>query len=644
MGWCCVQVETQLFRAFYNLEPHDLLKIEVMLAMGSTGTVDVNVDGSTMRRIALTDLTNATDCTSNLKRGVATLVVPHHSAVARVRLSGSATFGVVTFRLSTNGSPLSCQCDENEYNDNGNCQPCADTCATCSGAQAMDCRSCFPGNFLQTETGTCAPCGTCDGATEYQSDACGPQNNVTCSLCDASCATCTGATNGDCIHCATGYDLDAASGLCLPECPVGERLEGNTCVGCGDPLCASCTSDGCTACMTAAFLHNGSCLSSCGSGFFEDPSGRCLPCADGCSDCDGPRSTECNACARGKLRLLDASNNFVCLEACPQGMYGDVAAGVCRACSGGCSKGTFQSAPCRATADRDCSGCDPACTECSVDGTVCTACSPLEYLANGTCVRCTTDCADGTFQSGKCTAATTPVCLPCAAGCARCSGVGAGDCQSCRAGFFRLSLEGGNSLCTAACPAGHFADARLGVCKECKTQCASTEFQASSCTDDSDLSCLACDPSCATCRDATSCSTCPSNHFIAPTKLCQPCRSTCPRGSFAVTQRCSLTEDLVCAACSSSCATCRNASACETCVVGFQTASNGLCISAAEASKGGSSKSSGVPVWVVAVVAVVGVLAVVAVLAFRKRSSDGGVPRTSFRTGDAVSVLACRAA
>jgi hypothetical protein len=51
-----------------------------------------------------------------------------------------------------------------------------------------------------------------------------------------------------------------------------------------------------------------------------------------------------------------------------------------------------------------------------------------------------------------------------------------------------------------------------------------------------------------------------------------------------------------------------------------------------------------VPVWVVAVVAVVGVLAVVAVLAFRKRSSDGGVPRTSFRTGDAVSVLACRAA
>jgi len=71
-------------------------------------------------------------------------------------------------------------------------------------------------------------------------------------------------------------------------------------------------------CKEDFFLHEGQCTVACPDGFFEDmDQGVCKRCHTDCLLCDGPESTNCNACFERDSTL----HNGACLAPCPSHTY-----------------------------------------------------------------------------------------------------------------------------------------------------------------------------------------------------------------------------------------------------------------------------------------------------------------------------------
>ncbi|KCV69816.1 serine/threonine protein kinase [Fonticula alba] len=133
-----------------------------------------------------------------------------------------------------------------------------------------------------------------------------------CEACDASCHTCEGPTEAQCLSCAgkTGALLD---GHCLSSCPlVGFWLDESdplhrVCRPCGEG-CDRCSDA--TSCLTCkpglVLLHSGpggaSCVSDCPGGFFASlldgqSQAACAACAPDCLTCTGPERRDCQVYA-----------------------------------------------------------------------------------------------------------------------------------------------------------------------------------------------------------------------------------------------------------------------------------------------------------------------------------------------------------
>ena len=148
--------------------------------------------------------------------------------------------------------------------------------------------------------------------------------NITqsCVSCAIGCTLCSiSITN--CSACASDYGL--LNGTCYSTCPSGYYLNNALCSFCS-PLCISCsgTSLTCSQCTVngtnKAYYYNGTCLKTCPNGYYSDGgSGTgpnlCLSCASPCSNCKG-NSSFCLACISGLFLY-----NNTCLTACPTGFF-----------------------------------------------------------------------------------------------------------------------------------------------------------------------------------------------------------------------------------------------------------------------------------------------------------------------------------
>ena len=248
-----------------------------------------------------------------------------------------------------NNSQCLANCPSGYYNNSGVCSLCTSPCSTCSGL-ATNCTACINTTYLNGNT-----CGNdCTGVTGTFAD----NSTWTCAACITNCSSCS-ISASNCTACSSTYFL-TGSNICTQNCPTGTAKENSTSCTCNFTVCATCvlTINTCLTCSPGLVLLNSSCLSTCGTGYYNS-SGTCLACVSNCDTCS---SSGCSACSTSAPILYNSS----CLSSCPTGTT--QSGSTCITCITGCS----------------------VCTS----TTICTSCQTIFYLVvynNGT-TECTRPC------------------------------------------------------------------------------------------------------------------------------------------------------------------------------------------------------------------------------------------------------------
>lgn len=398
-------------------------------------------------------------------------------------------------------------------NPSGVCWPCHESCDTCAGAGQDSCLSCAPahlrvtdlavclqqcpeGYFENTEEGTCVPCEpncascqdrpdhcvTCDHHLVLYNDMClaacpdktYETDDYRCAPCHASCETCIGPGEKECVTCRAGYY--ELSGICTSSCPPTyypdkKRRECRPC----PTGCSSCNSAGCVSCLPEYELElpGNICVKvgsdNCTPGEYWSGS-ACEKCHSTCSLCDGPAADNCITCS--EETFLEASS---CMSQCSDGFYED--------------------------RERTCTRCLHSCTRC-VSRKNCTQCLTPLLLQNG---ECRATCAQGYYSD-------LGTCSKCYLSCKSCSGPRRDQCVTCPRGW---QLAGGE--CHPECPQGYFMD-EFG-CQKCHHFCRT-------CKGEGPLQCTSC-PS-HYMLDEGHCLEClGSQYYDPPTQLCKACHASC---------------------------------------------------------------------------------------------------------------------
>uniref|UniRef100_A0A3Q3W1N2 Growth factor receptor domain-containing protein n=1 Tax=Mola mola TaxID=94237 RepID=A0A3Q3W1N2_MOLML len=221
-------------------------------------------------------------------------------------------------------------------------------------------------------------------------------------------------------------------GLCVLDCPESffEHEEQKECLRC-HPDCALCDgpqSSDCDACAHPdATLHNGSlegsghCVPSanlCSPRQYADQEGECHPCHKYCHRCSGPSKSHCLSC--NQRHLLHRQLYGTCVTECPVGFYRDELEQKCEPCHPSCQS-------CIGKSSRECLGCKT-------------------YL----------------FREGK------ETCEMCDPSCGECVSGGEDGCMSCAPGLVHLRKEG---RCLPSCPQGFYHDTVHRTCEPCHASC-----------------------------------------------------------------------------------------------------------------------------------------------------------------------------
>ena len=241
-------------------------------------------------------------------------------------------------------------CNAYYYNNGaGACEPCHNSCFSCSGPDATDCTACaWRSGTLDTATGECVGCasdeaaifGLCVGCFNFETS-----SSTTCSHCsEGLCDTCSATQNVWDKHCCERNEF-------LPESSQ-TNAGSKTCTKCDFP-CKTCFrdhSDSCLSCEQGYAFNRetNTCVADCdGSNgqFYDSHTGTCQDCPYGCLECvhDGLCS-KCRPYSEG-FYYLDSA----CL-------YCDITEG-------------YFLAPDRVS----CESCPKNCKECS-DASTCTVC------------------------------------------------------------------------------------------------------------------------------------------------------------------------------------------------------------------------------------------------------------------------------
>ncbi|EGR29062.1 zinc finger lsd1 subclass family protein, putative, partial [Ichthyophthirius multifiliis] len=451
-------------------------------------------------------------------------------------------------------------CPPGKYGNtiNRQCSACLDKCATCSND--TDCDTCFENRV--TRACEC-PANSYD-SLDFKKPC------TICSTISIGCSNCNATT---CLACLPTYFQDGNK--CVKVCPPGKygNLTNKQCSACLDK-CATCSND--TDCDTC-FENRVTRACECPANTYDslDYKKACIKCStisNGCSTC---KAKTCQACL--SPYFLEGNS---CVNICPPGKYGNTINRQCSACLDKCAT---------CSNDTDCDTCFenrvtracecPAnsydsldfkkpCTICSTisigcsncNATTCLACLLPYFLEGNSCVK---DCPPG--KNGN---TTNRQCTSCLDKCVTCSN--ATDCDTCFENRVTPSCQ---------CPANTYDS--LDFKKPC-TICSTISIGCSNCNATTCLACLlpyflegnscvkncppgkygnmtnrqctACLDKCATCSNATDCDTCFENRV--------PQQCNCPQYSYdsnVFNQACAM-----CSTFSTGCATC-NATECLTC-------------------------------------------------------------------------------
>lgn len=239
-------------------------------------------------------------------------------------------------------------CNASEFNLEGRCSSCHNTCDSCFGAEEDQCLTCSSPKLLEdnkcvyecsngyyVEAGRCARCihgcancvsrlncTSCAGSLKLQSGACrttcaeGYYADIsTCTKCYLSCKTCSGPRRDQCASCPTGWRL--ASGECHPECPQGFYQTEDGCRYCHH-YCRECAGSGplkCTSCPEGFMLDGGLCMACLTSQYYDGPSQSCRSCDESCRTCSGSGQFSCSSCL---VPLKFDKLNNRCVRCCPE--------------------------------------------------------------------------------------------------------------------------------------------------------------------------------------------------------------------------------------------------------------------------------------------------------------------------------------
>ncbi|EGR33445.1 leishmanolysin family protein, putative [Ichthyophthirius multifiliis] len=296
------------------------------------------------------------------------------------------------------------------------------------------------------------------------------------------------------------------------------------------PQCAKCNNDtSCSSCFDGQYLNIDNCQN-CGIA-------QCQKCKDGIS---------CDLCQSGYFY-----NNSQCISSCPKGKYADASTRICQDCNSKC-------ATCSNATDCDTS-CLFKCATCS-NATNCDTCF-------GNRVVTTCECPAYSYNNLNYRQA----CIECSTISIGCSTCNATTCQACLSPNF---LDGNS--CVITCPAGKWPNTANKQCTACLFKCA-TCSNATDCDTcfgnrvgttcecpaysynnlNYRQACIECSTisiGCSTCN-ATTCQACLSTHFLDGNS----CVIACPAGKWGNT------ANRQCTACLFKCATCSNATDCDTC-------------------------------------------------------------------------------
>lgn len=401
------------------------------------------------------------------------------------------------------------------------CSPCHASCTTCKGTATTDCLNCK--GFLEfTTTGTCeCPWTPVNGVCVQPKDnaLCDANKfylNNQCMPCHASCASCKGSSEYECLSCnklSNRVLINLQAGVTIGQCECRDGFFPNfdRCDAC-HPSCRECSgpaANQCTACYVSATLASGACT--CDSGFNFNPEtrtcvncaanefsagGTCTACHSTCASCIGPSQTDCTVCAGGFVQVPSTTSNVRVVCQCNPGNFYNGSA--CAACAGTCKE-------CAGTAD-NCVACVFGQSLVSVSGKGQCAC-PAGYV--GTPPTCTLISPFGCAQPNqyKDTAGT---CQACFADCGTCTGPSQYECLKCPLGA-TLSPTG-----SCVCSKGTFKDADK-TCKACHMDCqecsAATSTTCTLCASGKALvsnACVKCDVTCKECSDvgADKCTVC----------------------------------------------------------------------------------------------------------------------------------------
>ena len=231
-------------------------------------------------------------------------------------------------------------CSDGEYtNANNECQACSGQCLTCTGSSSA-CTTCATGLTLQASTtaGSTANTGTCVCPSGLYLDS---SRNFTCQLCDVSCKECTSEFNCVANQCNDAYIADTTSttgcacnvaagyyelsGACLPchascsTCSGGANYQCLTCKANSEPMNVYENNrnigQGCK-CVDGFYFSESQqlCLvrpdsSDCAAvSFVDEDTSTCTACDATCRDCLTAEVNQCIGCSYDRQFIRNSGN------------------------------------------------------------------------------------------------------------------------------------------------------------------------------------------------------------------------------------------------------------------------------------------------------------------------------------------------
>ncbi|XP_038025774.1 proprotein convertase subtilisin/kexin type 5 isoform X1 [Anas platyrhynchos] len=473
-------------------------------------------------------------------------------------------------------------CKDDEYLDEfQECQLCDTFCDKCTGPEPNNCISCPSTRFF--DDGRCViQCPR--GKFEFKRQ---------CHLCHHTCLDCSGSEPNKCTACGTdrrGMERFLYQGECKESCPPGHYHSKNTCVPCSGHCEVCLDSRRCKKCFRGYYLTQNVCQKhSCRKGEVEDPDSEdCIPCSEGCQNCqlDDPRI--CTACVQNYYMYKQR-----CYKYCPENTYRDESSLQCRQCPSNCDscdkdkcnvckEGFYLSGDICVTECgegffnddmfRECEPCHRSCKTCvGYSYKNCTGCKKDFQLSNGECLNPRNYQPTGKFwdDENKQLQSCDPSCRTC--------GKSAKVCTSCPEGNFLI-----HDTCVSQCPQQTFANVESGKCEMCMDNCevCSNLWNCQKCQGEQDQpfflhkgrclqecpegyfndsgTCKKCSESCKTCvGNAMKCQSCESPLLLEQWE----CKPTCSERHFA--------SDGICKHCPEMCQDCIHSEMCKECMDEF---------------------------------------------------------------------------